>query len=97
MNFLDSCAFEQCPFGQHCTIEDRSPYCNCNISCSGMIDEPVCGERNNKHYKNECELRKEECRIGKRIGIAITPCRGEICLIWGTKSLIKFENLKWKP
>ena len=42
-----------------------------------MMSEPVCGEVNNKHYKNECELRKEECQTGKRIGISITPCQGK--------------------
>ena len=77
---VDSCAFVQCPFGQQCTIKDGFTYCNCNISCSGMIVKPVCGERNKKHYENECDLRKDECQIGKRIGISITPCPGELLI-----------------
>ena len=77
---LDSCAFLQCPFGQHCATKDGYPNCNCNISCSGMLTEPVCGEVNSKHYGNECELRKEECKTGRRIGISITPCRGELSI-----------------
>ena len=72
----DSCAYERCPFGQSCSIKEGYTHCNCDINCSGMVEEPVCGETNMKYYKNECELRKEECRTGKRIGISISPCPG---------------------
>jgi len=71
-----ACAFRSCPYGQRCTFKGGVPFCTCNISCSGMINEPVCGEANHKRYRNECELRNEECHAGKRIGISIVPCQG---------------------
>eukprot|EP00794_Sanderia_malayensis_P010946 gene10946-12107_t len=72
----DSCLFRRCKYGQRCYIKDGYAHCDCNISCSNMITRPVCGETNLKHYSNECELRKEECRLGKKIGISIMSCSG---------------------
>ncbi|XP_065056776.1 oncoprotein-induced transcript 3 protein-like isoform X2 [Rhopilema esculentum] len=71
-----SCLFEKCPFGQRCFVQDNYTHCDCNISCMGMLEQAVCGETDGKYYKNECELRKEECRIGRRIGVSISPCPG---------------------
>ena len=44
--------------------------------CKDMTETPVCGEMNNKEYKNECALRREECLTGRKIGMKEGPCTG---------------------
>ena len=70
------CHMVQCPFGKSCFYENGGTFCGCP-KCIEMISEPVCGESNNKVYSNECELRKEECMTGRKIGLIRGTCLGK--------------------
>ncbi|XP_002158916.2 CUB and zona pellucida-like domain-containing protein 1 [Hydra vulgaris] len=69
----EMCHMVQCPFGKSCFYEKGVASCDCP-KCIDMISEPVCGEVNNKDYNNECELRTEECRTGRKIGLIRGTC-----------------------
>ena len=65
-----------CPSGQRCYVEDGRQKCGCPKTCKDMLNKTICGETNLKWYKNECELRREECKLKTKIGISILPCKG---------------------
>ncbi|XP_042199559.1 agrin isoform X3 [Callorhinchus milii] len=86
---------EECEFGV-CLNRRGSLRCSCDrIICDGKY-KPVCG-RDNKSYRNDCELKNAECRQKSAIPIKYegpcdlntpSPCQNFTCE-FGSKCIVK--------
>lgn len=74
---LVSCHNKRCMHGQMCIMINKIPVCACPGCSRDLENTPVCGEANQKQYPNECTLRRDECLIGKKIGMKDGLCQGE--------------------
>uniref|UniRef100_UPI00358F484E agrin-like n=1 Tax=Myxine glutinosa TaxID=7769 RepID=UPI00358F484E len=71
------CMEHLCSYGAVCERDTKEPHratCVCHQSLCPAHAHPVCGH-NGQTYKNECDLRMEECSLQRRIWILSQgPC-----------------------